>query len=168
MIVIKDTREKAGKGFNLEFYGFDVIRKALKTGDYSIETLENFISIDRKASIEELVQNLFYDYKRFKAELIRGASIANFFILAEFAQSWIDIFPHGTKIPKYKWKYLRATPELIYHKLNIIYKMYGTKIIFCNTPDEAEEMCSILLNKAINNESFDDIEFFRGSDERST
>lgn len=147
----------------LEFYGFDVIHKKLDTGDMTVENLENFISIDRKASIEELVSNLFYDYKRFKKELIRASSINHFYILCEFNQSWVDIFPRATKIPKRKWPYLRATTELIYHKLDLIYTSYGVKTIFCESRLEAEQITVKLLNKAINGEEFSDVEFFRST-----
>jgi ERCC4-type nuclease len=161
--VIADTREK--KCFNLEFYGFNVIHRALKSGDYSVLGMEDFISIDRKASIEELVSNLFYDYKRFKKELIRASIIPQFYLVLEFNQSWVDIFPNGTNIPKKRHPYLRANTKLIYHKLDLIYKNYGVKTIFCENREEAEQKTVELLNLAINNESFDHIEYFRSPNE---
>lgn len=158
--IIIDTREK--KFFDLELYGFDVIHKKLDTGDIAIEEQENFLSIDRKASVEELVSNLFYDYKRFKKEMIRASEIEHFFLLCEFPAVYIDIFPNGTKIPKRKWEGLRATPKGIRTKLKYLYLDYGVKTILCANRNIAEETCANLLRKALNNEDLSNIDFYKG------
>lgn len=160
-IAIIDSREKAGKEFDLGFYGFETIKRKLQTGDYSLEGYEDFISIDRKASVVELAQNLFYGYKRFKAEMIRASSITNFFLVLEFPIEYVLIFPAGSGIPRKKWQGLRATPSGIYHKLDLIYTNYGVKTIFCENKQAAEEKTVELLNIAIDNGSYDSIEFFR-------
>lgn len=158
-IIICDSLEK--KPFDLSFYGFESVRKRLLTGDYSVQGKEDYISIDRKSSISELVQNLFYDYKRFKKEMIRAKEIPQFFLVCEFSEEYIHIFPNGSNIPKRKWQGLRATSELIIHKLELIYTAYNVKTIFCENRQEAEQMTVNLLNRAINGESFDDVEFWR-------
>ena len=157
--VIIDTRER--KPFQLEFYGYNVIHKKLHTCDYSIEGLENFITIDRKASISEVVQNLFYGYTRFKKEMIRCLDIENAFLVLEFPFEYVSIFPHSSGIPKRKWQGLRATTEGIINKLDLIYTSYGVKTIFCDSRLEAEQVTVKLLNKAINGEGFSDVDFFR-------
>ena len=159
-VAIIDSREKAGHEFDLGFYGFETVKRKLKTGDYSLEGYENFISIDRKASISELAQNLFYGYKRFKAEMIRASQIKHFFLVMEFPIEYVLIFPNGSGIPRRKWDGLRATPSGFYHKLELIYKNYGVKTIFCDNRESAEKKTVELLNLAINNESFDNVEFF--------
>lgn len=160
-IIIQDTREK--KPWDLEFYGFEVIHKKLDTGDVAVSGLEDFLFIDRKASISELAQNLFYDYKRFKAELVRASSITNGFLICEFSQNHVDIFPYSSNIPRRKWPYLRANTELIYHKLNLIHESYGVKTIFCDSRELAEQKAVELLNLAINGKSFEEVEFYRKS-----
>lgn len=158
-MIIQDSRERTP--FDLSFYGFEITRKSLKTGDYAPFGMEDKFSIDRKASISELVQNLFYGYTRFKKEMIRASLMDNFFLVCEFPVELVYMFPHGSTVPRKKWDGLRATPSLIVHKLNLIYDAYGVKTIFCENRQSAEEMTVKLLNKAINNESFEDIEFFK-------
>ena len=159
-IIIQDTREK--KPWDLQFYGFEVIHKKLDTGDVAIQDREDFLFIDRKASISELAQNLFYDYKRFKAEMIRASLIKHAYLVCEFGFEHVLIFPKSSNIPRKKWEGLRATTDGIIHKLNIIYKSYGVKTIFCENREAAEQKTVELLNIAINNGSFEDIEFYRG------
>ena len=159
MKVIIDSREK--KFFDLEFYGFEIVKRKLETGDYSLENYEDFISIDRKASVSELAQNLFYDYKRFKAEMIRASSITNFYLVIEMPLEMVLLWPCGSGIPRRKWPYLRATPKLILHKLDLIYESYGVKTIFCENREAAEQKTVELLNIAINGGSFDHIEYYK-------
>lgn len=162
--IIIDTRERYP--FDLGFYGFETIKRKLDTGDYSLEGYEEIISIDRKASVSELAQNLFYGYKRFKAEMIRASKINHFFIVLEFPLEYVLIFPNGSGIPRNKWTGLRATPSGFYHKLELIYTNYGVKTIFCENRKAAEQKTVELLNLAINNESFDNIEYFRVPNEQ--
>jgi len=157
-IIIQDTREKLP--WDLEFYGFEVVHKKLDTGDISLVGYEDFISIDRKASIAELAQNLFYDYKRFKAEMVRASLIKHFFLVVEMSMEHLLLFPKGSGIPRRKWPYLRATPDLILHKVNLMYESYGVKTIFCENRDAAEQKTVELLNIVINGGSFDHIDFY--------
>lgn len=159
-LIISDSREKFP--FELELYGFNTISQALQTGDYSVSGMEDFLSIDRKASVEELVSNLFYDYKRFKKEMIRASEIKHFFLLCEFPSVYIDIFPNGTKIPKRKWEGLRATPKGIRTKLKYLYLDYGVKTILCSNRNSAEETCANLLRMVLNNEDLSSVDFYKG------
>lgn len=157
-IIIQDTREK--KPWDLEFYGFNVIRKKVETGDIAIQGREDFLFVDRKASISELAQNLFYDYKRFKAEMIRASVIKHAFLVCEFGFEHVLIFPKSSNIPRRKWEGLRATTLGIMNKLDIIYQAYGVKTIFCENREAAEQKTVELLNIAINGGSFDNIEYY--------
>jgi len=157
-IIMVDTREK--KKFQLEFYGFNTISKKVQTGDYAILGKEDFLAIDRKASVSELASNLFEDYTRFKKEMIRMSEITHSFLILEFPLEHVLLYPHGSNIPRRKWVYLRATPSGIYNKLDIIHKQYGVKTIFHDNRDLAEQKTVELLNLAIEGKSFDHIEFF--------
>lgn len=158
-IILSDSREK--KRFDLEFYGFNIEIAALKTGDYQLKGKENLLSIDRKASISELVSNLFDDYVRFKKELIRASEIDNFYLICEFGLEHVILFPKTSGIPRRKWPYIRSSPESIMKKLNTIYETYGVKTIFNNNRELAEQKTVELLNIAINNGDFSCIEFFQ-------
>lgn len=157
-IVIQDTRERLP--FDLSFYGFEVERRKLDCGDYSLDGMENFISIDRKKSVSELASNLFEDYVRFKKELIRSQEISHFILLFEFPLEYLLIYPHGSGIPRRKWPYLRATPRKMLERIKLLYETYGVKCIFSQNREEAEEKCASILLKVMNGESLDDIEFF--------
>lgn len=158
-IIIQDTRER--KPWDLSFYGFNVIRKKVETGDIAIQGREDFLFIDRKASISELSQNLFYDYKRFKAEMIRASVITHAYLVIEMPLEMVFLFPAGSGIPRRKWPYLRATSKLILHKLDLIYESYGVKTIFCENREAAEQKTVELLNIAIQGGSFEHIEFYK-------
>lgn len=147
MKVIIDTREK--NPFLLEFYGYEIIHKKLDTGDYSVLGFEDFISIDRKASVSELVSNLFYQWKRFKKEMERASKITRFFLVLEFPKFLIESFPCGSGIPKKKWPYLHATSELIFKRLIGIYEQYGVKTVFCDNRADAEQCVVDILQSVI-------------------
>lgn len=63
--IIIDSREKKGWDFD----GCEKTVAALKTGDYTLEGLEDVLCIERKGSILELAQNLLDE--RFERELER-------------------------------------------------------------------------------------------------
>jgi hypothetical protein len=73
--IIRDTREKEGKGWNFSggeaSFWAGTISKGVKTGDYTIEGYENIMCIERKGSPSEFFGNFFDDYKRFQRELDR-------------------------------------------------------------------------------------------------
>ena len=163
-MIIQDTRERLP--FDLSFYGFDVIRKKLDVGDYSIEGYEHIVSIDRKKSISELACNLFEDYPRFKRELIRSQNIQNFYIVCEFPLEFLLIYPHGSGIPRRKWPFLRATPTKLFDRVALIYRNYGTKFVFCQNRQEAEEITAQILQMIIDNKPLD-IEYFIPPDEKN-
>lgn len=62
--VVIDTQEQ------LPYYFKKSIRKKIKTGDYSIEGLENIITIERKTK-SDIYQSLGKERPRFKREAIR-------------------------------------------------------------------------------------------------
>ena len=66
--IVADTREQ-------EVYGFDarrvrVIRRALPTGDYSIEGMETSVAVERK-SLADFVSTVIHNRPRFYRELSR-------------------------------------------------------------------------------------------------
>lgn len=76
--IVVDTREK--KPYN--FYGREVIREALYTGDYSIEGFEDQFAIERK-SLSDYIRSISYDRKRFEDEVERGSSFDKFEVVIE-------------------------------------------------------------------------------------
>ena len=57
-------------------------RKALATGDYSLDGFEDLISIERK-SISDFVSTITADRERFKRELVRSLELDFFAVIVE-------------------------------------------------------------------------------------
>lgn len=70
-ILIVDTREKQHWCFEGDDAFADVIYQKLDGGDYSIQGMEHIITIERKATVDELYMNFTKDKKRIAAEFER-------------------------------------------------------------------------------------------------
>ena len=70
-ILIIDTREKQPWCFDGDDAFADVIYQKLDGGDYSIQGMEHIITIERKATVDELFNNFTKDKKRIIAEFER-------------------------------------------------------------------------------------------------
>jgi ERCC4-type nuclease len=70
-ILIVDTREKQPWCFEGDDAFADVIYQKLDGGDYSIQGMEHIITIERKATVDELYMNFTKDKKRIAAEFER-------------------------------------------------------------------------------------------------
>jgi len=69
--LIIDTREKTPWDFDGDDAFEEVVYRKLDAGDYSLEGLEEVVSIERKASADELLNNFFTNPDRFYAEMDR-------------------------------------------------------------------------------------------------
>lgn len=78
MIIYEDTRNQLNKherlNADLEAHGCKVIRQALNVGDYTLPT-DQRICIDTKKDILELLNNIFQDHERFRAECLRALQL---------------------------------------------------------------------------------------------
>ena len=79
--IVVDTREQ-----HPLLKGKETIRKALKTGDYSLEGQEHLLSVERK-SLPDLFGTLGSGHERFKKELARALNYKYFVILIEGSYS---------------------------------------------------------------------------------
>ena len=150
MKIIRDTREQYGFFTDPFVTTAEIIVRGLKAGDYSIEGLEHFVCIERKASTGELYGNLAKESSRnrFHREMEKLAKIKYRYILCEFSEICIHTFPEGSGIPiaqraniKVSAKYLR---KLIYE----VEEKYDIKFIYCASRSEAERTTFLLLEKA--------------------
>jgi len=124
--IICDTRDKPEYRWTFDEMlkdGEEIDVRKLDTGDYSIEGLEDFISIDRKKSVNEIISNISgaTDRIRFRKELDRAKGIAHFFIMCEFS---IDDVLKGSKFSKVSPSYILsalAGMELTYPNLSVHY-----------------------------------------------
>ena len=70
-VLIVDTREKQPWCFDTDDAFSDIIYQKLDGGDYSIQGMEHLITIERKATVDELYMNFTKDKKRIAAEFER-------------------------------------------------------------------------------------------------
>lgn len=148
MKIIRDTREQYGFCFALS--GHEVITKKLDSGDYSIEGLENQVSIERKRNTGELYANLVQKkgYERFKKEMGRLSEYSHRWIVCEFPQSFLYEFPKNSGIPEFRWKYVKACAALLRKRIYEIQEEFNIEFIFCQNDYEAEKKSLELLREA--------------------
>lgn len=156
-IILQDTREQKGWGF--EFYDCRVEPHTIKYGDYTIAGAEDRIRIERKASTGELLTNLCTKngLRKFKKELAAlKETVDSFYILCEFPEHYMHTFPVNSGIPKTRrgrdGKVVDNTPKVTAAYLRkCMYMMieeYGVKVIYCDSPQRAEEVAYEILRKA--------------------
>lgn len=113
--IIIDTREQQP----YRFRDVQVVRSALKTGDYSVNGLESVVSVERK-SLNDFVNTIIHGRKRFKAELLRMKRIQYRCLVLE--ANIDDIMEH-----RY---HSRTSPNAVFSILTAISAKY-IPIIFC-------------------------------------
>tara|TARA_Y100001938_G_scaffold134373_1_gene194756 strand:- start:655 stop:1110 length:456 start_codon:yes stop_codon:yes gene_type:complete len=147
MKIIRDTREQQGFQF---FAQAEIIEQALDAGDYTIEGLEDFIRIERKASTGELYHNLAKKTMkaRFHREMEKLDTIHNAYIVCEFPESFLYTFPENSGIPKSKRKYMKIGAKYFRKLIHEIEDKYDVEFIYCDSKDHAEEVTFKLLKEA--------------------
>ena len=149
MKIIRDTREQQG----IEFFAqAEILEQALDAGDYTIEGLESFIRIERKASTGELYHNLAKKTmkERFHREMEKLDTIQNAYIVCEFPEFYLYTFPENSGIPKSKRKYMKISSKYFRKLIYEIEDNYDVKIIYCADKDHAEQITFDLLQEAWN------------------
>lgn len=139
MIIIQDTREKMPWEFTFYDDCAGQIVQTVKTGDYTIQGYEDQICIERKRTTGEISINFGSKYKQFKRELDRMRSFKYKYIICEFPQYYIDIFPENSTIPSNVLKYIKISANYIRSQINYITETYGVEFIFCKNEFEAQE-----------------------------
>ena len=89
MVIVRDTREKAGYAFDAARYeGVTVEAGTLATGDYSVRGLESMVACERK-SLADLTMCLGQERQRFVRELERARGLDSFLVVVE--APWSDL-----------------------------------------------------------------------------
>lgn len=135
MIVVRDTREQKGYDFS-DFPDVELVSGKLEVGDYSVQGLESFISIERK-SVSDLIQCLGRDRTRFFNELLRARGWESFAIVCE--GTW-----NAISTGKYKSK---LSPQSATGTLCAIMSRLRVPIVFCGSRKEAEAVTHNLLKQ---------------------
>ena len=129
--VLRDTREKVDQGWQWRKskYCLGTETRKLDTGDYTLEGLEDYLTIERKGSISEWCKNV--TGARFEKELIRLDTIQHPWILLEFNMTDVLNYPVGSGIPKHKWRYLKFRGSFILKKMTEMMRDHRARIILC-------------------------------------
>jgi ERCC4-type nuclease len=129
--IVVDTREKKPYGFD----GEEVIRKALSCGDYSLEGLENVISIERK-SLDDWLATITYSQERFSREMARFKGYDEAYIVVE--GSIPDIMSGKYKIGYHPNALLGKSMGLILYNPHV-------RVLFCTDRPHAVSVTTELL-----------------------
>lgn len=114
-LVIRDTQEKKDYWeFSPSKLCAGTISKHLETGDYTIETMEHLICIERKGRIAEWAQNIIEE--RFVNELERMRKFPFAFVILEFDMKDLMNYPYSSDIPPKLWPRIKISPYLLLKK----------------------------------------------------
>lgn len=128
--ILRDTREQTGWEFQKRSPILGTKSATLKTGDYTIEGLEDLFVVERKRNTSELANNLTSDWARFERELERLEAFQFPFLVCEFTLKDIIDYPKGSGIPKSKWRYLKIRGSFLLRKILQIETTYKTRVVF--------------------------------------
>jgi hypothetical protein len=139
--IIIDTREQKPWAFE----NHTTANHKLDTGDYSIQGLENLVTIERKRNVAEIANNI--TESRFQDVIDRLSKIKYSFILLEFDLQNVLDYPIGSTIPKRLWSKIRITPAFLLKHLLELQLEHNIKVIFCGSSSNAEKMALSILKK---------------------
>jgi len=139
--IIVDSREQR------PLFTKNIIKKGLKTGDYSFvfeeKDYSDIVVFERK-SVTDIVGTLTRGHERFSRELERARSIKHFFIIVD--ESYYKLrtltFKGSEYLNKKKLSYTVATVRKIVQTLRV---KYGVQIIFCDTRTESKLVIKELI-----------------------
>ena len=94
MKIVIDTRERKP----YKFYGQDVVRKKLDTGDYSIEGFEDVFAVERKAKPDYL-RSISHTRENFEHEVQRGSKMDEFEVVVEASEEEIRAGDYRAEVP---------------------------------------------------------------------
>lgn len=150
MWIIEDSRQKANqhelKHSHFNEMGVQLIRCKLPFGDYANVPK---ISIDTKANMEEIAQNIGSDHKRFKNECIAARDAGcQLIILVENTEGITCV----TEVNKW------VNPNIVYRPNSItgvrlqktmqtMSERYGVRFEFCTPEESATRIMELLRNE---------------------
>ncbi len=145
--VIRDTREKCGFGYIFEedAYCSGTIKRKLQYGDYSVDGLEDILSIERKESVAEIAKN--YTEKRFWREVEALSKMEHAFFVFEFSWNDISRFPNNLKLPPKVKANIKVTSTFLLSKTLSITTDFGIPVYFCGDRYAAQSTAYMLLGK---------------------
>lgn len=132
-IIVIDTREQRGYTFSSELIG-GVVHAALPAGDYSLQSYETQIAIERK-SLDDYVQTVIHAKERFARELN---------LLRSYPRAWIVV--EATLDDVLQGRYAsRAHPQSVLALTTALMARYGIPVLFASDRPNAIALVESLL-----------------------
>ena len=146
--VVQDTREKVG-AWDFTWYNFCETQKlkSLKTGDYSIEGLEEKFTIERKRNSAEIAINLHHEGNRLELELERMSKMRFAYFICEFPVATLFRFPEDSGIPKKRWDRIKVSGKYLYKQLIELSDRFCIEMFFVNNKEAAEDKAAELMEE---------------------
>ena len=146
--VIKDTREKQGWFFKRFGKCKGTVVQTLKTGDYTIEGLEDILCVERKASPAEIAINMGKKKNAFDAEMERISKFRLPYLVLEFSVSELLDFPENSGIPQHKIKKVKMSGKYLLRCILEYQIKYGINVLFCGDKTNAWYVTSSIFKRA--------------------
>lgn len=150
MKVIVDTREQTPFHFTSSKID-EVINRKLDTGDYSIEGLEDKLCIERKHTVNEFYGNVTKD--RFWREMERMKDYKYRFMVFEFGVTDIEMFPHGSDLPKSVIAKMKISSAYLMKCIARIQTEYDIHVLFAGNVDNAVCLTTNIMKAVYERES---------------
>lgn len=149
--IIVDTREQEPFQFSCaDEFVEDIKTSGLKTGDYTIEGLEDVLCIERKKDSKELANNVVQ--KRFKNELARMEKYKYKFIVIEQSRHEIERYPFNLSLSKATKARIKVRGAFILSSLLSYALDYDVHVVFCKDKREAEKVAYDIMKKVARRE----------------
>jgi hypothetical protein len=146
--IIQDTREQQPWKFISDNRCTAQIVACLSEGDYTLVDYPNLVCIERKKSVSEIANNLGTNYTRFKNELERLRKYRFRYVVCEFTEEQLLIYPKGSKLPKWVIRRIKMGGKFLHHRIKELIEEYQIEFVFCEDKIEAKHTAMELLLKA--------------------
>ena len=147
MVIIEDTRQKSGmhelKHSHFNEMGVQLVRNMLPFGDYAKPPT---ISVDTKANMEEIAQNIGSDHQRFKRECIAARDAGcQLIILVENTEGISSVKDvHRWINPDLIYRPRAITGERLQKAMITMSERYGVRFEFCRPEESAKRIIELL------------------------
>ena len=137
LTIIKDTREQQGYSFANIKPKPEIINEGLKSGDYSIQGMEDEVAIERKSKADAF-QSFGRNRKRFERELVRLSKMS--FAAVVIEADWAEVLNNPPKRT-------RLSPKVLFVSRIAWEQRYGIHFWFCFNREFAEKTTYRILER---------------------
>ena len=147
MVIIEDTRQKSGmhelKHSHFNEMGVQLVRNMLPFGDYAMPPS---ISVDTKANMDEIAQNIGSDHQRFKRECIAARDAGcQLIILVENTEGISSVKDvHRWINPDLIYRPRAITGDRLQKAMITMSERYGVRFEFCRPEESAQRIIELL------------------------